>query len=45
VSVTGGWGEKGWETENCQIQKQARKTRRIPAVRCIPIPVLFGTLC
>ena len=34
VGVSGGWGEKGSETENCQRSEHAQKTRRVPAVRC-----------
>ena len=31
--VTGGWGEKGSETETCSNSETALKTRRVPAVR------------
>jgi hypothetical protein len=39
--VTGGWGEKGPETENCHRSEPARKTRRLPAVR----PACPGVVC
>jgi len=35
--VTGGWGEQGSKTETVKAQKQLRKTRRVPAVRCTTV--------
>ena len=38
---TGGWGEKGPETENCHSSEQSPNTRRLPAVR----PACPGVVC
>jgi len=32
--VTGGWGQKGLQTENCQSSEKSLKTRRVPPAGC-----------
>jgi hypothetical protein len=40
VSVTGGWGEKSWETENCQSSEQALKNAPSPSR---PVHAVLGS--
>jgi hypothetical protein len=39
VSVTGGWGEQGWETENCRSSEKSLKNAPSPSR---PVHAVFG---
>jgi hypothetical protein len=42
VGVTGGWGEKGSETGNCQISAQAPKNGHSSILYLVEIVTLIG---
>ena len=46
MPLRGTAGEKEvWKRETAKAQNDLQKTRTVPAVWCITIPVFFGTLC